>query len=56
MHGIRRNTTTGRIGKPFPPAIGRDIGHPDEAEAKTRGGLARTIALASMPMAAVTGG
>jgi hypothetical protein len=42
--------------KPFQPAIGRDFGRVEEVEARTRGFLARTVALAAVSGVAVTGG
>ena len=41
--------------KPFQPAIGRDFGRVDEVEARTRGFLARTVALTAVAGIAVTG-
>ena len=45
----------GRGPKPFRPAVGRDFGSVDDVEARTRGFLARFLALAAAAGLAVSG-
>jgi hypothetical protein len=52
----KNSPSSRRVGKPFQPAPGTDIGRVEDVEAKTRDFLARFIALASGLMVAVTGG
>jgi hypothetical protein len=59
MAGVTPDNKPPRSGqrkKPFQPAIGTDFGRVDEVEAKTRGFLARQIALAAVAGIAITGG
>jgi hypothetical protein len=51
----RQPSRSGRQAKPFQPAIGQDFGTVAEAEAKTRGFVARFIAGCSGSAIAVTG-
>jgi hypothetical protein len=59
MSGVPPNKEPRRSGqkkKPFQPAIGTDFGTVEEVEAKTRGFLARLIALTAAAGIVVTGG
>jgi hypothetical protein len=51
-----RKSRSGGRKKPFQPAIGTDIGRVEDADAKTRGFLARFLALCIGALVAVTGG
>ena len=53
--GKKRPDRFGGSGKPFQPILGADFGGVDEVEAKTRGFLARGIALSAIAAIATTG-
>jgi hypothetical protein len=59
MSGVtpdRKSPRSGQRKKPFQPAIGTDYGAVEEVEAKTRGFLARLIALTAAAGLVVAGG
>ena len=52
----RKLSRSGSRPKPFQPAVGTDYGPVEEVEARTRGFLARLIALTAAGAVAVAGG
>ena len=53
--GQKRSEHFGRTHKPFQPLLGSEFGGVDEVEAKTRGFLARGIAVSAIAAIATTG-